>query len=88
MFHHGEFGIFQKTGLTPVFFADCLIGSRMPRLTYMLTFADHAELETAWDRFSKDPEWKTLSTSPRYASEPIVSNIDNLILRPANSSQI
>ena len=87
MFHRGEFAIFERTGLHPVFFSQTLIGARLPSLTYMLTFADMAELTANWQAFSADPEWKKLSTAPRYA-EPIVSNITNLILSPAAYSQI
>lgn len=88
MFNHGEFEIFQRTGLHPVFFGATLIGPRMPSLTYMLTFANMEELQTNWATFSADPAWKKLSTSPRYAYEPIVSNISNLILSPLAASQI
>ena len=88
MFHHGEFDIFTRTGLHPVFFADTLVGARMPSLTYMLSFADMRELEANWAFFSADPAWKKLSSDPRYAYEPIVSNISNLILSPLRSSQI
>ncbi len=88
MFHHGEFEIFLRAGFSPVFFGDTLIGSRMPKLTYMLSFADQTELNTKWDAFRNDSEWKKLSGSPRYAYEAIVSNIDNLMLSPAPFSQI
>lgn len=88
MFHHGEFEIFLKSGFAPVFFADTLIGPRMPKLTYMLCFADQAELNAKWDLFRDNPEWKKLSASQRYAYEAIVSNIDNTILTPAPYSQI
>lgn len=87
MFHRGEFEIFQRTGLHPVFFSETLVGARLPSLTYMLTFADQAELSANWAKFGADPEWKKLSTDPRY-SEPIVSNITNLVLSPAVYSQI
>lgn len=87
MFESGEFAIFEKTGLHPVFFSETLVGPRMPSLTYMLRFADQAELTANWAKFSADPDWKKLSTDARYA-EPIVSNITNLILRPAAYSQI
>lgn len=87
MFHRGEFAIFEKTGLHPVFFSQGLVGARLPSLTYMLTFADQAELTANWATFVADPEWKALSTAPRYA-EPIVSNITNLILSPTGYSQI
>lgn len=87
MFHRGEFAIFERTGLHPVFFSQTLVGPRQPSLTYMLTFADPAELNANWSKFGADPEWKKLSTAPRYA-DPIVSNITNLILSPAEYSQI
>ena len=50
MFHSGEFEIFLNAGFHPVFFGDTLVGSRLPSLTYMLSFADTAELEAKWDR--------------------------------------
>lgn len=88
MFHKGEFEIFQKAGCNPVFFADALIGSRLPQLTYMLSFANLTELEKGWAAFSADPDWKKLSSSPRYNYEAIVSNISNLVLSPLAASQI
>jgi hypothetical protein len=88
MFHSGEFEIFVKAGCNPVFFGDTLIGSRMPNLTYMLSFADQAELEAKWEVFRNDPAWKKLSASPRYAYDQIVTNITNLYLSPLGCSQI
>lgn len=88
MFNEAEIGIFTRTGLTPVFFGDTLIGSRMPSLTYMLTFADVAELNAKWTVFVNDPAWKELSHQPQYADAEIVSNISNLYLSPLGCSQI
>ncbi len=88
MFHHGEFEIFARSGFSQVFYGDVLTGARLPKLTYMLSFASQTELDAAWDRFRNDPGWKKLSSDPRYAYEAIVSNIDNLILSPASFSQI
>ena len=88
MFHSGEFEIFLKAGFHPVFFGDTLAGTRMPSLTYMLSFGDTAELEAKWDVFRNAPAWKKLSTSPRYASDQIVTNINNLMLSPLACSQI
>ncbi len=88
MFHSGEFEIFLKAGFHPVFFGDTLVGSRMPNLTYMLSFADQTELDAKWDVFRNDPEWKKLSTSPRFASDQLVTNITNLILSPLGCSQV
>jgi hypothetical protein len=88
MFNEAEIGIFTRTGLTPVFFGDTLIGPRMPSLTYMLTFADVADLNAKWAVFVNDPAWKELSHRPQYADAEIVSNITNLYLSPLSCSQI
>jgi hypothetical protein len=88
MFNEAEIGIFVRTGLTPVFFGDMLVGSRMPSLTYMLTFADVADLNTKWNVFVNDPAWKELSRRPEYADAEIVSNISNLYLSPLGCSQV
>jgi hypothetical protein len=88
MFNVSELDIFRALGFHPVFFGDTLIGSRMPNLTYMLSFADMAELEAKWEVFSNAPAWKKLSTNPRYAYDQIVTNISNLILSPLACSQI
>jgi hypothetical protein len=88
MFNDAEIEIFTRTGLTPVFFGDTLIGSRMPSLTYMLTFEDTAELTEKWAAFSADPAWKELSHRPGNADAEIVSNISNLYLSPLSCSQI
>jgi hypothetical protein len=88
MFHKGEFEIFQRAGFWQVFYGDTLIGPRLPQLTYMVSFPDISEIDVRWDAFGNDPQWKKLSGLPRYSSEPIVTNISNLVLRPASFSQI
>jgi len=88
MFEKGEIAIFQKTGLTPVFFAHNLAGTRMPSLTYMLTFEDVAQLTAHWANFVSSPEWKEISHRPGYSDAELVNNITNLYLSPLPSSQI
>ena len=88
MFNDAEISIFNRTGLAPVFFGDTLVGARMPSLTYMLTFADVAELNARWATFVVDPEWKELSKRPGNTDPEIVSNISNLYLSPMSCSQI
>lgn len=88
MFNTAEISIFRRTGLRPVFFGNTLIGSRMPCLTYMLTFTDLAEREKNWGIFGSDPEWKRLSTTPGYTDPEIITNISNVFLSPAAYSQI
>lgn len=88
MFHHGEFDIFVQAGFRPVFYGNTLIGSRMPNLTYMLAFDSLDDRNRLWSAFGSSPAWKKLSTSARYAFEPIVSNVTNVIVTPAPYSQI
>jgi hypothetical protein len=88
MFNEAEIGLFTKAGLNPVFFADTVIGRRMPNLTYMLTFPDLSTLTAHWTAFSGDPAWKELSQKPGNTDAEIVGNITNLYLSPLSSSQI
>jgi NIPSNAP protein len=88
MFNNGEIAIFRRTGVQPVFFGETLIGSRLPNLTYMVTFENLAAREKAWAAFGADPEWKKLSSAPGYGDGEIVSNITNVLLRPTPYSQI
>ena len=88
MFHSGEFDIFAACGMPAVFYAANLLGEDLPSLTYMLRFDGLAELEAAWARFRTNAAWKTLSTSPRFASEDLVSRITNLLLSPKSFSAI
>ena len=86
MFDAGEVPIFRRTGLTPVFFGETVLGAKMPSLNYMLTFADMPARDAAWAAFSKDPDWKKLSADPQYKEN--VSAISDIILRPTAYSQL
>ena len=88
MFHSGEFDVFKSSGAQMVFFGDTLIGSRMPSLTYMLSFEDDAQMDKDWETFGSDPRWKKLVADPRFGFEQTVSNISNLVLGPLPMSQI
>lgn len=88
MFNSGEFRIFEQAGFWNVFFGDVLIGARTPKLTYMVAMPDLAELDAKWKNFTTHPDWKKLSSEQRFTFESIVSNIDNLILRPTAYSEI
>ncbi len=86
MFNAGEVPIFRRTGLTPVFFGETMVGAKMPSLTYMVTFKDMAARDAAWAAFGQDPDWKALSGDPQYKEN--VSAISDIILRPTSYSQI
>lgn len=82
----GEIAIFKKTGLRPVFFGESIIGLQLPNLNYMLAFDDMEARDKQWKVFSNDPQWKELRANEAY--KDTVSNITDIILRPAPYSQI
>ena len=88
MFNNGEMQIFQRLGMDPVFFGEALVGGRLPHLTYMLAFNDLAARDKAWKAFGSDPEWLKLRAKPGLSDAEIVSNISNMIIRPAAFSDI
>ncbi len=88
MFNTGEIALFRRTGLTPVFFGETLVGAKLPNLTYLLVFDDMPAHDANWKTFVSDPEWKKMSTTPGFTDPEIVSNISNVFLRPTAYSQI
>ena len=88
MFNDAEISIFKRLGMQPVFFAETIVGARMPNLTYMLSFENLAAREKLWQAFGADPEWQKLRTQPGNNDLEIVSNITNSILRPLPFSDI
>ena len=88
MMQSGEEEVFAKAGFWQVFYGDTLVGSRLPNLTYMLSYESVSDRDKVWTAFRNAPEWKALSSNPRYAFESIVSNITNVILTPTSYSQI
>jgi hypothetical protein len=88
MMQSGEADIFAKNGFEQIFYSETLIGPRLPNLTYMLCFDSMATRDKQWAAFRASDDWKSYSTQPKYAFEPIVSNITNLILTPTAYSQI
>jgi len=88
MFNTAEIAIFRKVGLHPVFFGECLVGAKMPNLTYMLAFESLDEQKANWKKFGADPDWQKLRAIPDYADAKILCGITNLLLKPADYSQI
>ncbi len=86
MFESGEIAMFPRAGMEPVFFAQGLVGTDLPSLTYMLTFPDGFNPDTGWSRFKADPEYKRLFTMPQY--QGIVTKLITPMLRPTTFSQI
>jgi hypothetical protein len=88
MFNGGEVGIFERLNMRPVFFGECIVGTRQPCLTYMLSFDDLGAREKLWRDFGSDLAWKRLSAPPEYKDAQIVENISNVILRPLAFSPV
>jgi hypothetical protein len=86
MFNEGEFPVFYRTKLNPVFFGEAISGKNLPCLTYMVTFKDMGERDKNWADFGADPDWKKLSADPQYANS--VSNIIRIFLEPTAYSQV
>ncbi len=84
----GEIEIFRKTGLTPVFFGETLIGDSRPNLTYMITFDNMEAHDRNWKTFGSDPEWKRISGMEEYADKKLISKIVRTFLKPTSYSQI
>jgi hypothetical protein len=74
--------------MRPVFYAETLIGARMPNLVYMLSFDNLAAREKLWQAFGADAEWQKLRAQPGLDDAENVSNISNSILRPLPFSDI
>lgn len=86
MFNAGEVPIFLDCGIEPVFLGQAIIGDLMPSLTYMTVYDDDEARVAAWKKFPQHPDWKTLSSNPRYKGT--VSKIHKLLLAPTDYSQI
>src|SRR5690606_7403467 len=86
MFNNGEFDIFYRTKLNPVFFGEVIAGKDLPCLTYMISFKDMEERDHNWNNFLQDPAWLKISKDPQY--ENSVSSIIRIFLIPTDYSQI
>ncbi len=86
MFNEAELDIFRKVGLDGVFFGETLVGTNLPKLTYMLAYKDMDEHDRAWDAFRDHPDWHALRDREQY--QDTVSKIINRFLEPTEYSQI
>ncbi|MCB0471658.1 MAG: NIPSNAP family protein, partial [Flavobacteriaceae bacterium] len=56
----------------------------MPNLMYMTTFINQEDRDEHWKAFVDSPEWKSMSTDPKYQHN--VSHIDITFLYPTEYS--
>ena len=76
----GEVALFKRLDFQAVFYADVLSGSHMPNLVYMVVFTSSAARDEHWKAFGSSPEWKTISTDPKYRNNISVSHIDSILM--------
>lgn len=88
MFGEGEFDIFRRLNMPPVFAGQTIVGTHMPNLTYMLAFDDLAAREKNWAAFSADPQWQKLRATGGIPDAELVDNTTNIILRATPFSPI
>jgi hypothetical protein len=62
----GEVALFQRLQFNAVFYGEVLAGAHMPNLVYMTSFNNIAERDAKWKIFGSDPEWKKMSSMPKY----------------------
>ncbi len=86
MFNSGEVPLMQQVGLSPVFFAQTLVGPQMPNLVYMVSGPNMEEHKKHWKGFSDAPAWKGLIGDPQYKDN--VSRVINIFLKRTAASQI
>ncbi len=86
MFNDGEIEIFPKCGFENVFFGECLIGSGLPCLKYMLAAPSMEANAAGWKTFISHPDFVRMRDDPKYANtEP---KITKLYLEPTAYSQV
>ncbi|CAN5328129.1 NIPSNAP family protein [soil metagenome] len=78
MFNKGELDIFEKVGLTSVFYGQAVVAPNLPQLTYMVVYENEDAQQAAWDAFRTSPDWEKLKGEERYADT--VSNITSKFL--------
>jgi hypothetical protein len=86
MFNAGEIDTMREVGMGPIFYGQCLVGSGLPHLVYMLSAENEQARGKHWEIFSKHPVWLKLKDDPQYADT--VSKIDFVILKSLAGSQI
>jgi hypothetical protein len=86
MFNSGEFGPFERAGMSGVFFGGAIAGPDLPQLTYMVAHGNADDVKKHWSAFGADAEWQKLKSDAKYKDN--VSKITKRFLRAARGSQI
>jgi len=82
----GEVPLFERLGFNAVFYGEVVVGSHMPNLMYMTTFANKADRDAHWKSFTEDAEWNKLKVNPEFQNN--VSKNQQFFLFPTEYSDI
>ncbi len=80
----GEIKLFERLNFNAVLYGEVISGAKMPNLMYITTFSDQASRDEHWKEFVDSPEWKDMSTMPKYQKN--VSHSDITFLYPTEYS--
>jgi hypothetical protein len=84
----GEIKLFKRLDFQAIFYADVISGSRMPNLVYMIAFSSAAARDAHWKAFGDSPEWKNISTDPKYRNNISVNHIDSYLMHRTDYSDL
>lgn len=74
----GEVALFENLGFNAVFYAEVLVGDRMPNLMYMTTFSNKEKRDALWNNFGESEKWKEISSMDIYQNNMNKADIDLL----------
>ncbi|RXR26454.1 NIPSNAP family protein [Sphingobium fluviale] len=75
--------IWERLGVRPLGFWNCLVGPSSNSLYYLLEWTDLTERDEKWGKFVTDPEWITR----RIESErngALITKVQNILLTPTS----
>lgn len=81
--------IWKRLCVEPVGFWSIIIGTPIPRLTYLLAWEDLSQRQARWDAFEADPEWQEVrrDTNAQWGGSPI-HTFTSSILKPTDYSRL
>ena len=77
MFNEEEIQIFRDVGINPLIFAETIVGSRMPNITYMTFYPDMDARTEAWKAFGASEGWNRIKVIPKWTNAEVVSTVSN-----------
>jgi hypothetical protein len=86
MFNNGEIKLFDRLGFNAVFYGQVVAGGHMPNLMYMTSFDNKASREEHWKTFGNHPDWKAMSSNPKYQNN--MNHMDVVFLTPTAYSRL